>query len=260
MTVRIKGILFDLGETLLNFGKIDINSVFEHGARLSYDYLSQLEMPLPPFKKYHRRQLWAIRWNYFKSRLTGREFNSLDLIGRMGARMGHKLTPKQTLQLAWLWYQPLGDYATAEEGTREMLDRFSRAGLKLALVSNTFVPGEILDRHLQKEGLLELLPVRVYSCDVGYRKPNQKIFRIALQQAGLAASDTLFVGDSLEADVRGANRAGMISVLKDPKGQHPFPASEPRHRISRLAELEDIVSQYSGAYGSGASSQSPGQP
>jgi len=236
--------LFDLGETLLDFGQVDVGSLFEAGAKLGYEYLQELGQPLPSFGKYHRRQLWAIRWNYFKSRITGREFNALDLIGRLSSRMGHNLTREQTIHLAWLWYEPLGRRATTEEGLQELLKRFSRSGLVLGVVSNTFVPGEVLDRHLRQENLLELLPVRVYSCDVRYRKPNPHIFSIALQQARLEASETLFVGDSLQADIEGANRAGLLSVLKDPLGRYTPTAIKPRHRIRRLAELAKIVARY----------------
>ena len=92
MTRRIQGIFFDLGDTLLDFGKVDIASLFEAGARLAYDYLQRLGQALPPFGRFHRRQLRAIRWSYIKSRFTRREFNSLDIIAAMGQRMGHNLT------------------------------------------------------------------------------------------------------------------------------------------------------------------------
>ena len=119
-------------------------------------------------------------------------------------------------------------------------------GLKLGIVSNTFIPAEVLDRHLQSECLLELLPIRVYSCDVGFRKPRPQIFRAALSRSGLAAGQTLFVGDNMRADIYGANRMGMISVLKDPLGRHRRSRIRPRHRICRLAELRGIVARYNG--------------
>jgi HAD superfamily hydrolase (TIGR01509 family) len=244
MTKRIKGILFDLGDTLLDFGRVDVASVFEAGARLAYDYLKKLDQPLPPFAKFHRRQLWAFRWSYFKSRFTRREFNSLDVIGRLSLRMGHDLTDEQMAEMAWMWYEPLSRCATVEEGTRETLLKFRDEGLLLGLVSNTFVPGTILDRHLRQLGLLELLPIRVYSCDVRYRKPHRNIFDEALRQAGLLPAETLFVGDSPHADIKGANRAGLVPVLKDPDGRYAKASVKSLHRIRCLAELEQIVVQY----------------
>ena len=244
MALRIRGILFDLGDTLLDFGPVDARTLFESGGRLAYAYLEKLGQPLPSFAKYHRRQLWAVRWNYVKSRLTRREFNALDLIGRLSRRMGQRLTASQMLELAWLWYKPLRDCAVAEEGLRELLEGFKDRGLILGLISNTFIPGEVLDRHLRQENLLDVLPVRVYSCDVQYRKPDPNIFIIALERAGLLPEETLFVGDSLWADVDGANRTGMISVLKDPAGREGNSRILPRHRIAHLAELKSIVATY----------------
>jgi putative hydrolase of the HAD superfamily len=241
---RITGILFDLGDTLLDFGKVDIRSLFEQGAHLAYEYLQELGMPLPSFGRFHRQQNWAIRWKYFRSRISRREFNSLDVIGRLGLRMGHELSPDQYQELAWRWYRPLSQCATMEDGTPRLLRDLADAGLKLGLVSNTFVPSAVLDRHLRETGLLEMLPVRIYSCDARHRKPHRRIFRLALDALGTPPEATLFVGDSLRADIAGANRAGMISVLKDPLGLYEPQRIRPAHVINQLAELREIVAQY----------------
>jgi HAD superfamily hydrolase (TIGR01509 family) len=246
MAQRIRGILFDLGDTLLDFGSVDIPSMFEAGARLAYDFLKGLNQPLPSFAKFHRQQLWAIRWNYFFSRLTRREFDSLEVIGRLGDRMGHDLSEEQTMQLAWLFYEPLSRCASLEEGALELLGRFRKDGIVLGLISNTFVPARVLDRHLAQKGLLDLLSVRVYSCEMRYRKPDPRVFREALKRGDLRPEQTLFVGDSPYADVKGANRAGMISVLKDPTGRHDDEDVKARHRIRRLADLGPLVGQYNG--------------
>ena len=243
MGTSIQGVLFDLGDTLLIFGKVDTRGLFEAGAELSYAYLAEQGFELPSFAAYHKRQLRAVRWNVLKSRITRREFSSLDLIRRTSRRMGHHLTDEQALELAWRWYQPLRNCATGAPGARELLADLSARGLSLGIVSNTFIPGQVLDRHLEQEGLLDLLPTRVYSCDVGYRKPNPKIFRIALGRADLPPERTVFVGNLPRPDIVGANRVGMISVLKDPHGHHANSRSHPRYRIAALEELPAILAQ-----------------
>ncbi len=241
---RIKGILFDLGDTILDFGPINTMGLFARGARLAYRYLQGLGHPLPPFRTYHRRQLRAVRLQYIVSRLKRREFNSLAALGRQGEKMGHRLTAEQRQELAWLYYWPLGRCASVEEGAAAMLADFRDRGLKMALVSNTFVPGEALDRHLQMLGLLQYFPQRIYSCDVRFRKPDGRIFRLALERIGLRAEDVIFVGDSLGADIRGSRRAGMISVLKDPTGARQKWRAHPHHRITSLCGLRPIVDDY----------------
>jgi putative hydrolase of the HAD superfamily len=241
---RIKGILFDLGDTLLDFGPVSTERLFLEGARLAYSYLKELGQPLPPFRSFHRRQLWAIRWHYFKSHVTRREFNSLDVLGRVSKEMGHTLSPEQTEELAWLWYEPLSKCATVEDGLVELLEGFRSDGLRLAVVSNTFVPGQVLDRHLAQLGLLEYFPARLYSCDVVYRKPHPQIFRLALEQLGLAAREAIFVGDSFSADMAGAAQVGMVSVFKDPSGARRHRRISPDHRITSLLQLRDVVAGY----------------
>jgi len=244
MSRRIKGILFDLGDTLLHFSHVDVTRMFKAGSKLAYMYLKQLDQPLPPFGRYHRMQLRAIRWRYFLSRITKREFNALDLIARLGARMGQTLTREHAVELAWLWYEPLSKRAVVEQDLQATLSELRDGRLTLGLVSNTFIPAEALDRHLHRENLLDLLPVRVYSCNVGCRKPSKRIFEIALQKAQLQPDQTLFVGDSPRADIKGANQAGMISVLKDPAGRYAKSRIKPHHRIDRIADLTDVVAQY----------------
>jgi putative hydrolase of the HAD superfamily len=241
----IHGVLFDLGDTILNFGPVDARSMFERGSRRAYERHKEFGFDLPPFARYHRMYLRAIEWKYFLSRLRGREFSSVELMRRITRKLGHDLNREQLLELAWLWYEPLGESAELEPGTARLLQDFRDQGLKLGLISNTFVPGEVLDRHLQHLGLLELLPVRVYSCDVGVRKPDRHIFTVALRKAGLTAGHTLFVGDSPRADIVGANRCGLISVLKD---SHRLPKKRirPDHKVERLAELREIVAEHNG--------------
>ncbi len=246
MKRRIEGILFDLGETLLEFGDFDGPKLFKAGGRLAYEYLRKLDQPLPPFGRYHLRQLWAVRWRYVLSRITGREFNALDLISRMSRRFGQRLTGEQLIELAWLWYEPLRRRATVEDGVPELLTALREAGLTLGVVSNTFVPGQVLDRHLEQEGMLRQLAVRVYSCEVGYRKPRREIFAAGLQQAHLEAASTLFVGDSPRADIMGADRMGMITVLKDAAGRYDGHRVQPRHRIRSVLELPQVLAEYNG--------------
>jgi len=244
MARTIDGILFDLGETLLHYGDFDIPHFFRAGAELAYEYVTALGQPVPPFETYYKKQFRVIRWKYAISQLTGIEFDAVRVMGRLSERMGQQLTPEQHEELTWLWYRPLGEHATLEAGTRELLREFLDDGLVLGVISNTFVPGRLLDRHLERAGLLDLLPHRTYSADIGRRKPRRSVFKHGLARAGLQADRTLFVGDRPWSDIHGANRAGLISVLKDPAGRHAGTWFTPRHRIGHITELRDVVRQY----------------
>src|SRR5205814_8805623 len=87
------------------------------------------------------------------------------------------------------------------------------AGIRLGVVVNTPHQGDVIDRHLEAERLLEFFPVRVYSSETGVAKPHPRIFAAALGELGLSARETLFVGDDWKTDLRGARRAGMKTAL-----------------------------------------------
>jgi putative hydrolase of the HAD superfamily len=73
-------------------------------------------------------------------------------------------------------------------------------------------PAWILVRDLEEQGLAERMDAVVFSSDVGVRKPRREIFERALDELGVSAERALFVGDRLDADVRGAHEVGMRTV------------------------------------------------
>lgn len=96
--------------------------------------------------------------------------------------------------------------------THALLDALRNRGLKLGLVSNAFDPREILQPDLERMGLAERLDFAVFSSEVGRRKPDPAIFRVALEALQVEPEETIFVGDRLYEDVRGAGELGMTTV------------------------------------------------
>jgi len=222
----IKAVLCDLGDTLINFHEIDVLKAFVQGARQTYTYLAnELKLTLPPFDHYRRSQQWAIRWAYLKSKLTGREFNSLDILRRSTFNLRIPVPEDKLVELAWQWYQPLAVQAKADSFAIPMLQELARRNLKLAIVSNTFVPSSALDQHLRQEHLLEFFPYRIYSCQVGVRKPRSKIFQVAIDQLQVRPTEAVFIGDSPSADIRGARRVSLFAILKVHHQRRFFPDS-----------------------------------
>jgi putative hydrolase of the HAD superfamily len=236
----IDAVLFDLGDTIIDFGvgRREAEVLFKQGARLTYDYLDAKGLPVPAFERYFRTHYRHMQRAYAWSKLTRRDFNYGDLLARVAHKFKLTVTPEDLLHLAWLWYKPIGDVSHIDPGILQMLVQLRAAGTRLAIVSNTFVPGHCLDRHLREEGLLEFFPVRIYSSDVRYRKPHPRIFEMALEQIGVPADKALFIGDLLKTDIRGAKRAGMRTIWKPAraKGKAAAAASggSPLHEPIRL--------------------------
>lgn len=81
---------------------------------------------------------------------------------------------------------------------------------RLGIISNG--PGEIQRAKLERFGLKGFFDSVVISGEVGVEKPDTAIFRLALERSGAQAAQSAHVGDSLEHDVKGAVRAGLLSL------------------------------------------------
>lgn len=106
------------------------------------------------------------------------------------------------------------DYLTSLElnpCARRMLVRLSKRH-KLGLVSNfTYAP--VIHAALRKLGVNRFFNAVLVSEDVGWRKPNRKIFQEALRRLGVKAEDTVYVGDCPVEDIGGAAAAGMRTIF-----------------------------------------------
>jgi putative hydrolase of the HAD superfamily len=129
-------------------------------------------------------------------------------------------------------------------GCMETLSELGERGLHVGIVSN--IDEDYLGPMLARAGLEPLVHSRTSSEEARSCKPDLHIFRYALEKAGAEAAEALFVGDSPEADVLGASRAGMSTVLIEedglpPPGTGAGPSAEPDHVIRELPELLPIV-------------------
>lgn len=237
----IQAILFDLGETLIQFGRLRAYSVFNRAARLTYEYLAGLGQPVGGYWRYWLWNFFGIRLQLLSSFLTGHDFDSLTILKKHGRKKGFTLTDPQWEHLNWRWYQPLAEQAVIEPGTRDTLAALKQRGLKLGILSNTFVHGSTLDRHLDQEGLLEFFDRRIYSYQYSFRKPDPRIFQEAAQQIGTAAKHILFVGDRMDKDVRSARNAGMIPVLKHAYTNRKKGVPDGVFCVQYLSELPELV-------------------
>jgi putative hydrolase of the HAD superfamily len=96
--------------------------------------------------------------------------------------------------------------------THALLESLRARGLKLAVVSNAFDPGWLMQRDLEQMGIAERVDFSVFSSEIGKRKPHRAMFEAALGALGVRPEAALFVGDRLYEDVRGAGELGMITV------------------------------------------------
>ncbi len=127
------------------------------------------------------------------------------------------------------------------EGVVETLGELRRRGLHVGMVSN--IDDDQLTHLLRVAGVAPHFDSILSSESAGSCKPHGAIFEQALERAGCRPDQALFVGDSRAADVRGANRAGIPSVLIWHRTDRSPPDEDPRptHVIRHIPELLELI-------------------
>ncbi len=114
------------------------------------------------------------------------------------------------------------------------LETLAARRMRLAVVSNW---DSHLPRLLELHGLARFFHTVSVSAIEETGKPDAEIFRRTCERLGVAAAETLHVGDSLRDDFEGARRAGLQAILLDRGDQY----RDVTERIRSLAELPDRI-------------------
>jgi len=156
------------------------------------------------------------------------------------------------------WSPSLTAPATLNTEAPEVFQRLRERGLKIRLICNTGRgPGHALRELMRREGVLDYFDATIFSDEVGYGKPDTRIFLTAAKRLGLQPSGILHVGDNIENDVRGARSAGMKTLLFEyevPSGfreepsllaltrdSHSSASVKPDGRIKSLSEILNFI-------------------
>lgn len=124
---------------------------------------------------------------------------------------------------------------------REGLSRVGSAVAQpLGIVTNG--PAEVQRAKLELLGMEDLVDFAVVSEEFGVAKPDPRIFHEALRRAGGTADEAVFVGDSAEFDMVGAQAAGLASVWVN---RHELEWNEsgppPTRQIRSLGDLPRLL-------------------
>jgi HAD superfamily hydrolase (TIGR01662 family) len=87
-------------------------------------------------------------------------------------------------------------------------------GYRLALISNASDDADV-QALVDKAGIRSFFEMILTSAAAGIRKPNPQIFRIVLDQLEVPAGRAAMIGDTLGADILGAQNAGLFSIWID---------------------------------------------
>lgn len=136
----------------------------------------------------------------------------------------------------------LNSEIVALEGAAETLELIKGEGIKTALICDTgFSPGRVVRKLLGRVGLLDFLDVLVFSNEVGYPKPNAKMFEAALGPLAVEPTASAHVGDLKRTDIAGARAFGMTTVRirahNDDDSDHP----DADHIVDSHYEIPEVL-------------------
>jgi len=164
-------------------------------------------------------------------------------------RVEHILTELRIPFIADLIQSVTGSFMNAfavdppalKEGVKETLEALN-GEYRMGIISDTGVtPGSIIRDHLEGHELLHYFTSTVFSDEVGYCKPDPRVFEKALNELKVRPEEAVHVGDLLRTDVAGAKGIGMKAVWVSETGNYPHGQYSPDFVIKRLPELVDII-------------------
>jgi putative hydrolase of the HAD superfamily len=239
----MKAVVFDLGHTLIdyynNWESPELRAIertyglaMENGCEAEPDkFQSDLKKLLMEGRVHKEKELVEIPL-----------YQVLDTVFQLH---GCEVTDEMLVEGMDIFYGVLVEDRSLVPGTIGMLDMVRDKGYAIGLVSDVAwgLPSDYPQRDMEYFHLTDYFDDMVFSTDVGLRKPHPKMFKIALSNLGADADRSVFVGNSLQCDVKGALGVGMTAVLKKSGYYQPDDSIVPDANVDQWSDLVGILDE-----------------
>ena len=219
--MRYKRILLDIDDTIFDFQQGNRNAVNE--------LMAELDLSSPTvFDEYQaiNHACWAA---LERGEMT-QETLHVERFRRFLAARNRDDDPKAVAdRFAYLLGMQAIPFPYAEATVKELC-----AHRPVTLLTNGITV--IQKRRMERTPIRDWIDKLVISQEVGVAKPDPRIFEIALD--GLDPSEALMIGDGVQSDVLGANRAGVDVCWYNPKGKAP---PEGVHAEYEIRDIRDCL-------------------
>ena len=225
MTNPIKHVFFDLDHTLWDFDKnsgLTFEKIFE---------LNKIEVELAEFLPVYE----PINLKYWKLYREEKVTKPALRYGRLREafdEVGVKVEDDMIHHLSEAYIDHLTTFNHLFDGTFEILN-YLKDKYQLHIITNGFE--EAQEKKMTTANIKQYFKTITNSEMVGVKKPNPKIFNFALNLAKANPSESIMIGDSLEADIEGAHKIGMDTIHFDYKDSHN------NHNYKRITHLKTLI-------------------
>jgi putative hydrolase of the HAD superfamily len=209
-TPSIKVILFDFGSTLI-YSKDPWPPIYEQADQALAQVFRQAGVPLD-VKAFSSEFETFLDCYYAERGASPIEKTTFSALQELLHQKGLQATPPSMIRSALdAMYSITQQNWYLENDAIPTLKSLQEHSYRLGMVSNTSDDDNV-QKMLDRWKLRSFFEIIVTSAGVGIRKPDERIFRVALDHFGVPPEQVAMVGDSLEADILGANQLGLYSI------------------------------------------------
>ncbi len=248
MPYPFKAVIFDLGNTLIYFTGVWPEVMAQADSAL-FKHLRAVGLKLDEssFLAEFRTRLNA----YYQERESEFiEYTTRYFLKEMLTEVGYPDFLEKALQDALREYYAVSqNYWLLESDTLTTLQILSNRGYRLGLVSNAADDPDV-QALVDKAGIRPYFDLILTSAAQGIRKPDPRIFSPLIDRWGFAPGQIAMVGDTLGADILGAQNAGVFSIWITRRADTPANRAHqgtirPDAVIDRLIDLPDYLDRLS---------------
>ena len=230
----IKAVLFDMFDTLMLIEKN--HEFYSPSLMRMYRYLNKKGINVP-FDKFHDAYIEARDRLYVKADLNWEEPHFNVRVSEALKSLGYNYDVSSTLvtEATGEFCEEFMKYVRIDENAKAILKTL-HGKYKLGIISNFAIPECVL-QLLKADDLEDLFDVIVISGAVNKRKPSPEIFTSTLKKMNVSVAETVFVGDTIDADVEGPKAVGMRAIYLERRTQKASEKFCPDQTIKSLSEL-----------------------
>ena len=232
----IKGLLFDLNGTVIDIYTSESDD--------------QIYRTLSNFLDYYRVRIspQLLRDEYFsilkqQKKESSEDFPEFDVIKLFSELIG-KYSTEESLSVApetaAIVFRAAGRYKLEPYcGVIQTLETLAKE-YQMSAVSDGQAVWALPELH--SAGLDRLFTHTIVSSDYGFRKPDHRMYEMALQKMKLLPEDVIFVGNDMYRDIYGAHEFGMKTVFfRSNQGEQNFCGADADYIIYNFPELLKAV-------------------